>query len=248
MSTNQLPISVFDTPDELERAALDLVQSIVASASAETPVHIVLAGGSTPKRLYEKLAELDGIPWEHVHMWFGDERTVPPDHDDSNFKMCHESLLSSISIPAENIHRMRGEVHPEAAAQSYCDEIASHVPKRPSGMPRFDLVILGLGEDGHTASLFPNTEALDETSAFVVANEVPQEQTVRITMTTPVLDAAEHVLFLATGEAKAEALSAIVSAGKDGPPAGLVRPEPGELHWYVDRAAAHLLPDDQVSR
>lgn len=248
MSTEQLPIRIFDTPSDLERAALDFVQSIVASAAAEKPVHMVLAGGSTPKRLYEKLAELDGIPWEHIHVWFGDERTVPPDHEDSNFKMCHESLLSSISIPAENIHRMRGEVDPVAAAQAYSDEIASIVPKRPSGMPRFDLVILGLGEDGHTASLFPDTEALGEISAYVVSNEVPQQQTVRITMTNPVLNAADHVLFLATGEAKAEALSTIVSGGDDSPPAGSVRPEPGELHWYVDRAAASRIPNDQVSR
>lgn len=247
MPNQQLPITVFDSPADVEKAALDLVRSILARGSEDEPAHIVLAGGSTPRNLYERLAQVEDVPWDNVHVWFGDERTVPPDHEDSNYGMAHEHLLSRIDIPAENIHRVRGEDDPARAARDYSAEIGEYVELRPSGMPKFDLVILGLGEDGHTASLFPDTEALDATMEVVVANEVPQEDTTRITLTNPALNAAEHVLFLATGESKAEPLAAIVEGGDDAPPAAFVRPVPGELHWYVDRAAAGRLRGDQVS-
>lgn len=247
MPNQQLPITVFDSPADVEKAALDLVLSILARGSADEPAHIVLAGGSTPRNLYERLAEVEDVSWDNVHVWFGDERTVPPDHEDSNYGMAHEYLLSRIDIPPGNVHRMRGEDDPVAAARDYNAEIEQHVELRPSGMPIFNLVILGLGEDGHTASLFPDTEALEATTEVVVANEVPQEDTTRITLTNPALNAAEHVLFLATGESKAEPLAAIVAGGDDAPPAAFVRPVPGELHWYVDRAAASRLRGDQVS-
>lgn len=237
-------VTIFETPDELNDAALQLSMSILQQASSGARIHFVLAGGSTPKRLYELLAEQKTIPWKHIHIWFGDERTVGPDHDDSNYKMAFDSLLRNISIPEENIHRMRGEDDPPEAAAAYRDEIAAAVPFNTSGMPVFDLVILGLGEDGHCASLFPDTSALDEESLSVVENVVPQQDTVRITLTNSVLNAAKDVLFLAAGDSKAEAVEAVFTGGDDAPPAARVRPAPGRLHWFIDRAAASKLPGD----
>lgn len=237
-------IEVFPTPDDVATAARDLVLNVVARAEPTNPVHIVLAGGSTPANLYKLLARVDGVRWENVHFWFGDERTVPGDHDDSNYKMAMETFLAEISAPEGNIHRMRGEDSPEEAAEAYAALIRSLVPHNDDGIPVFDLILLGMGDDGHTASLFPGTEALAEQSEIVVANEVPQQDTVRITLTYPVLNAARNVLFLVTGEGKAEALAAVMADDEDSPPAAGVQPHPGELRWYVDSAAASRLVTD----
>jgi 6-phosphogluconolactonase len=248
MNEQQTEIRVFPAAADVALAARDLVLSIVSNAESNRPVHLVLAGGSTPVKLYELLVQDDTVSWANVHFWFGDERTVPPDHDDSNFGMAHSTLLSNLEVPSGNVHRMRGEDPPEAAAAAYQAEIEREVPLDPSGMPQFDLVLLGLGDDGHTASLFPGTEALAESERIVVANVVPQQNTVRITLTDVALNAASNVLFIVTGAAKANALASVIEDGDSAPPASLVNPVHGKLSWYVDEAAAANLSSDQVSR
>lgn len=236
-------LRVFPSVEALHAAALEVAREILAAGrDAKGEIHIALAGGSTPQRLYRLLAEDEGIDWEGVHLWFGDERPVPPDHDDSNYKMAVESLIRHIPVPESRIHRMRGEDHPAAAADEYEARLERHISSRLDGRPVFDLILLGMGDDGHTASLFPGTAALRENRRLVVANEVPQLGTTRITLTYPVLNAARKVLFLVSGAGKAPALAAVVAGGKDAPPAAGVRPERGELLWFVDEAAAGELP------
>ncbi len=237
-------IEIFPTPDDVAAAARDLVLTVVANATPGAPVHLVLAGGSTPAALYRLLAQAEGVRWENVHFWFGDERTVGPEHAESNYRMARETLIDEISAPPENVHRMRGEDDAGRAAAAYAGEIRQLVPANDAGIPVFDLILLGMGDDGHTASLFPGTEALAESEALVAANVVPQQETTRITLTYPVLNAARNLLFLVTGAGKADALAAVAAATADAPPAAGVKPTSGELRWYVDQAAAGKLALD----
>jgi 6-phosphogluconolactonase len=205
---------------------------------------VALAGGSTPKVTYEILAREYGGPedldWSKVHAFFGDERSVPPDHEDSNYRMAREALLSH--VPVGSVHRMRGEMEPREAAALYEKELEEFF----GGPPVLDLVLLGIGEDGHTASLFPDTPALDARDRWAVENPVEKLNTTRLTLTVPAVDAARKVAFLVAGEGKAEALEEILE-GDANPhkyPAKLVRPG-AELAWMVDRAAARLLTGHQ---
>jgi 6-phosphogluconolactonase len=236
-------LKVFHNTDELNQAALDFTRELLAASRDDTgEVHIALAGGSTPHGLYRKLAEDRGIDWDGVHLWFGDERTVPPDHPDCNFCMVRDTLLVHIPVPEGRIHRMRGEIDPAKAAAEYETRLTRHIATKRDGRPVLDLVLLGMGDDGHTASLFPNTDALQERERLAVENAVPQLDTTRITLTYPVLNAARNVLFLVAGESKAQALAGVVTGGESAPPAACVRPVRGDLLWYVDHAAASLLP------
>jgi 6-phosphogluconolactonase len=237
-----LNLLVHETPDELARAAArEFVARAEGAINALGRFAVVLAGGSTPEASYEVLArdypgELD---WGRVHVFFGDERTVPPDHEDSNYRMAHEALFSR--VPVGSVHRMRGELPPAEAAATYEEELRGFFG--PEGVPAFDLILLGLGEDGHTASLFPETSALDVTDRWVVANPVLRLETTRLTLTVPAINAAKAVTFLVAGEDKAEALKEILEGGADprAYPAKFVRLEGGDLTWMVDRAAASLL-------
>ena len=233
---------VYETSAEIaEAAARDF------AARAEEAIHergrfaVALAGGSTPKATYEALARdhAEDIDWARVHVFFGDERTVPPDHEDSNYRMAHEALLSR--VPVGGVHCMRGESPPAEAAATYEEELQRFFGA--GGSPSLDLILLGLGEDGHTASLFPETSALDVTDRWVVANPVLKLETTRLTLTIPVINAAKAVTFLVAGEGKAGALSEILEGDADprAYPAKLVHPESGDLTWMVDRAAASLL-------
>jgi len=200
---------------------------------------VALAGGSTPERAYRLLATThkDKVNWKQVYVFWGDERTVPPDHQDSNYRMALDAFLSGVPIPDDQIYRMRGELTPEEAAEDYNTKLQKFF----GGVgPRFDLIMLGMGDDGHTASLFPHTSALDAHEAWVVANHVPQQDATRITLTVPAINAAAEVLFMVTGEAKSDALQAVLQ-GKRQPatyPAQLVSPVDGALLWMVDQAAA----------
>jgi 6-phosphogluconolactonase len=230
---------VFENPRELARAAAQMFAEESAKNIREKgSFAVALAGGSTPKALYELLATeyRDALEWEKVHAFFGDERTVPPDHEDSNYRMAYEVLLSR--VPVGSVHRMCGELDPRDAATLYEQELRTFF----NGTPRFDLVLLGIGEDGHTASLFPRTPALDVTDRFVVENPVEKLVTVRLTLTVPVLNATRKVAFLVAGEGKAEALREILEGDADPHdcPAKLVHPADG-LDWFVDRGAARLL-------
>jgi 6-phosphogluconolactonase len=211
---------------------------------------LALAGGNTPRAVYETLAGASyrqKIPWRQVHFFWGDERMVPPEHMLSNFRMTNEAWLLHVPIPAENIHRMKGELAPEEAARDYRNELEHHFRKR-SALPDspssiFDLVLLGLGEDGHTASLFPKTHAVAESRQAATAVFVPQMNQWRVTLTLPVFNRARKVAFLASGKSKAQIISSILKLerGETQWPASLVQPASGELHWLLDAEAASLL-------
>ncbi|MCC6766750.1 MAG: 6-phosphogluconolactonase [Deltaproteobacteria bacterium] len=230
---------IFEDGDALARAvARDL--STLAAAAASAPFTIALSGGSTPKRLYELLAAppcRERVPWTKVELFFGDERSVPPEHPDSNYGMAKRALLDHVPVTA---HRMRAE---HGDAEGYARLLGERIARRRNGVPVLDVVLLGMGEDGHTASLFPGTAALGERARWVVMNDVPQLHTRRMTLTYPVLNAAERVWVLSAGAGKrtmvAECLAA-AARGDDPPPRPIVgiRPTDGELIWFLDKAAA----------
>ncbi len=232
-------VRVFENPQDLaETAAETFAEEAAKSIREKGRFAVALAGGSTPKALYELLADRyrDALDWSKVHAFFGDERTVPPDHEDSNYRMAYKALLSR--VPVGSVRRMRGELDPREAAALYEEELAAFF----GGRPRFDLVLLGIGEDGHTASLFPHTPALDVRDRWAVENPVQKLGTTRITLTVPAINAAGRVIFLVAGEGKAEALKEILEGDADPRdyPAKLVRLPDGP-EWFVDRAAAGFL-------
>jgi 6-phosphogluconolactonase len=233
---------VYETPEELAGAAArDFATRAKEAIDERGRFAVALAGGSTPNATYEVLARdyANELDWSRVHVFFGDERTVPPGHEDLNYRMAYETLLSR--VPVGSVHRMRGELPPDEAAAAYEEELRSFFGQ--VDVPRFDLILCGLGEDGHTLSLFPETAALDVTYRWVVANPVLKLGTARLTLTIPVLNASRAVTFLVAGESKAEALKEVLEGDADprAYPAKLVRPESRDLTWMVDRAAARLL-------
>lgn len=236
-----MSVQVFDTPEELAEAAAGAFAKKAGEAIAERGrFAVALAGGSTPESTYKTLARdyADAVDWPRVHVFFGDERPVPPDHEDSNYRMAWEALLDH--VPVGSVHPMPGELPPEEAASSYERELRHFFGGE---FPVFDLVMLGIGGDGHTASLFPETSALEVTDRLVVANPVLKLGTTRLTLTVPVLNAARDVFFLAAGEGKAEALKEILEYDADprAYPAKLVVGRKNEPTWMVDKAAASLL-------
>jgi 6-phosphogluconolactonase len=197
--------------------------------------HLALSGGSTPRLLYQRLARATQIDWSKVHVWWSDERDVPADHPESNYRMAYEAMLCWLSIPAGQIHRVPTELGPARAADAYEAEIRAHVDAG-----RFDLILLGLGDDGHTASLFPHTQALEVTNRLVAANFVPKLNAWRITFTAPLINAADTVFFLVSGAGKAAALRSVL-LGSYQPaalPAQQIAPFPGKLFWMTDADAA----------
>lgn len=235
-----MSVETFENPEKLaEAAARSFVEKAARAIAERGRFAAALAGGSTPKATYEVLARdhVSNVDWPNVHVFFGDERTVPPDHEDSNYRMAREVLIDH--VPVGSVHRMRGELPPDEAAASYEEDLRAFFEEEP---PVLDLVMLGIGGDGHTASLFPETSALEVTDRLVVANPVPKLGTTRITLTAPFLNAAREVTFLVAGEDKAEALKEILEGAADPReyPAKLVRPS-GDPIWMVDRAAARLL-------
>jgi 6-phosphogluconolactonase len=203
---------------------------------------VALSGGNTPRAVYSLLAsEHRQLPWDGIHIFFGDERHVPPDDPESNFRMANESLLSKVPIPEKNVHRIRAELDAEAAAREYEQELREFFQLVDHDWPRFDLIFLGLGDDGHTASLFPGSKALTNESNRVTANWVETFQTFRITLTYPVLNHAEEIIFLVSGASKAQILSEVLRPGAKRYPAQGVKPENGRLLWLVDKDAGSLL-------
>lgn len=235
-------LRVYEDKDRLaEAAARDFAERAAGAIATSGRFAVALAGGSTPKAAYELLATryADEVDWANVHVFFGDERSVPPDDADSNYRMAREALLDH--VPVGSVHRMRGELLPDEAAMRYEEELREFFGS-PGSLPEFDLMQLGIGEDGHTASLFPNTPALEVTDRWVAQNPVPKLETVRITLTLPVINAAKSVSFLVAGEGKAGALREILEGDADPRdyPARFVRPA-GELAWMADRSAAARL-------
>jgi 6-phosphogluconolactonase len=238
----QPEITVFDEAEEVARAAARRFAELAREAiDARGRFAVALSGGRTPKLTYQLLASdefRESIEWAHVHVFFGDERSVPPTNADSNYRMVDEALLSRVPIPSQNIHRMRGEGDAVANARLYEDELQTFFAG--ATWPRFDLVLLGMGDDGHTASLFPGTEALAEQRAWTVGVWVEKLKAYRITLTIPAINHAAHVIFLITGASKAERLAEVIRGGGRGEslPAQLIRPENGSLEFFLDRAAA----------
>jgi 6-phosphogluconolactonase len=237
MSADALPGEVCVLTDPIAMAAAAASWLSERSAAA-TPLRIAVSGGTTPRFLYEALASStfgNHIDWTRWHVFFGDERAVPSDDARSNYRLLHDALLSKVRVPPGQVHRMEAEsADLDAAAAAY----AALLETEAGAPPRLDVVLLGIGEDGHTASLFPGTPALSISHTWVTRGRAPTEPIDRITLTLPVLNAAAHVAFLVTGPAKADALRGVIAGSV---PAALVRPRDGRLLWFLDAAAARSL-------
>jgi 6-phosphogluconolactonase len=233
-------------PEELAQRAAAAVAEVAREAIEERGVFtLVLAGGDTPRRLYEKLAVDRETDWSRVEFFWGDERPVPPEHPESNFGMARAVLLRPLGIDPRRIHRIEAERGDRsAAARDYEQELAKIAGATLDGpAPRLDLVLLGMGADGHTASLFPYTDALSESRRWVVANDVPQLATRRITIAFPLIERARSVLVLVSGESKAAALVEVLEGNRDPErlPAQRLRAREDGVDWFVDAAAASRL-------
>jgi 6-phosphogluconolactonase len=245
-------IRIFPDADQLARfAARVFLSRLILTLPIQVEFTVALSGGSTPKKMFEILGNderfkngVEGGAWDYLHFFWSDERHVPPDHSESNFKLAYDSMLSPLGIREANIHRIKGELEDAGeAARQYEAEILRDFPVSVGQLPKFDLIFLGMGPDGHTASLFPGTKALQEENRLVVSNWVGKFYTERITMTAPLLNNAKCVVFLVSGQDKALPLKAVLE-GRYEPqqlPAQLVRPESGKLTWLLDSAAASLL-------
>lgn len=228
----------------VEGTAALIRQYIAASIRVRGRCALSLAGGGTPKAIYEQLADparQGAFDWSLVDIFFGDERCVPPDHPDSNYKMAHEALLGRAPIPPENIYRISGELPPAEAADQYEATLRAYFPQ---GRAHFDIVLLGMGHDGHTLSLFPKTPAIHEQQRWVVAQHIVGRDMWRVTLTPPAVNSADILLFLVNGANKADALRQVLGGPYDpnSYPAQVIRPTTGRVEWALDKAAASGLP------
>lgn len=234
-------IHISESKQEL---AKDFAQWMLEDIQTSTgDYHIALSGGSTPKVLFDEVSQnfRDLFPWERIHLWWGDERMVPPDDAESNYGMTHLRLISGIKIPTQNVHRIRGEENPEEECHRYGREIESYLSDS-DGAVRFDLMILGLGEDGHTASIFPDhMEYLKVETPTLLARH-PQTAQLRVSLSGTIINLSKKITFLVAGESKKEKVRAIIKNEQSGSlPAAFIEPVKGELHWFLDKAAAELL-------
>jgi 6-phosphogluconolactonase len=249
-------VQILADPAALCRVAAERFVSAAKSAvAANGRFTVVLSGGSTPKTLYSLLAndvELRAqVPWQLTYFFFGDERNVAPVDPDSNYRMAYEALLSKAPVDASHVFRMKGELQDtEEAATDYERVLREFFRPAEGELPRFDLVFLGMGPDGHTASLFPMSGALNEQQKLVKSNWVEKLHTYRITLTAPVLNAAAQVIFLVQGPDKAQSLKAVLQGAyqPQSLPSQLIRPSKGSLLWLVDSAAAALLDKKSLSK
>jgi 6-phosphogluconolactonase len=232
---------VYPDPEALARAAVEYFISLAKAAVDERGVFsVALSGGDTPKNFYALLATpqyAEQIPWDKTHIFWGDERCVPPEHPDSNYGLAQALLLSKVPLPEKNLHRIKCESSPERAATEYEAELREFFGTNPG----FDLVLLGVGEEGHTASLFPGGTALDEKHRWVLAQFFPKLPAWRITLTPIALNSAANVVFMICGEKKAGVIKQIFLEGGELLPVHLIRPRSGRLLWLLDASAASLL-------
>jgi 6-phosphogluconolactonase len=244
VAPGQANVLVVSSPAALaEQVAERFSEAAAEAVQRAGRFSVALSGGATPRGLYARLAAdpfRSRVDWGQVRVFWGDERCVPPEHPDSNYRLAQELLLSKVPVRPENVYRMPGEAtDPDLAAAEYAGELQTAFGLKRGERPRFDLILLGMGADGHTASLFPHSPALREVTRLSVAVYLEAEKRYRLTLTLPVLNAAVSVLFLVAGSDKARRLRTVLR-GKPSheAPASLVRPEGGSLHWIVDRAAA----------
>ena len=236
-------IRIFPDIAAMSRGAAASILSLAhASVASGGRFAFALSGGSTPRQLYSLLAAApwrEAMPWPQVHLFWADERCVPPDHRDSNYGMAHDTFLAQVPLPDGNVHRIRAEAGPDRAAEAYEEELEAFFGP---ALPSFDLVLLGSGEDGHTASLFPGSMHVRERKRLALAVSLARPGPDRVTLTLPVLNNARQVLFLVAGKKKAGVVHEIVEDGNPKRyPAGLVEPVQGCLTWMLDRQAAQLL-------
>jgi 6-phosphogluconolactonase len=249
MESSKPAIQIVADVEAISRKAAEVIMGLMAETlNTKTHFSIALSGGSTPKSLFTLLADdvslRTQVDWDKVHFFWGDERHIPPDHPDSNFRMANEVMLSKVEVPAENIHRVRAEEQDASkAAEEYEDELRTFFNLKPGELPRFDCVLLGMGPDGHTASLFPGTEALREQKRLVVSNWVEKFRTHRITLTAPAINNADCIIFLVSGEEKAEVLREVLEGEKNTElfPSQLIKPSHGKLLWLVAQSATTKL-------
>lgn len=244
----KITLYTYPDPAALAGGAAELFASNVLGAVQTRGVaRVAISGGTTPKAMFALLAAepfASQIPWDKLDLFWVDERCVPPDHADSNYRMTREALLSKVPLPAARIHRMEGELDPEVAATRYESTIRNAFRLEGAETPTFDLILLGMGDDGHTASLFPHTEGLNDLTHIVIANHVPQKDTWRITLTSPVINQGREVAFLIEGAAKAQVLHDVFLGPyqPDTYPSQIIRPASGRLTLLLDSAAAAKLP------
>jgi 6-phosphogluconolactonase len=240
-------LTIYENLDDLTRAAADIVVDIGHRAVAQGHFNVALSGGSTPRKLHTELAAppyRERINWSRIEFFWGDERYVPQDDPESNYRMARETLLDHVPVQPSQVHPIPTQMgDPAATAVAYSDELRRVFHLGPDELPRFDLILLGMGPDGHTASLFPHTAALHAQRRLVVANAVPQLQVFRITLTAEVINNGANVVFLVAGPDKADALHEVLEGAHDPEtyPSQLIAPTTGKLHWLADRAAAAKL-------
>ena len=253
MVSKNSKIQIVADADAMSRAAAETIVTYISEYLQTHDVYsIALSGGSTPRRLYALMANdaklQEQIPWDRVHFFWGDERHVPPGHPDSNYRMAYDALLSKIPIPSINIHRIKAE-DPDAdkAAADYEQEIRRFFKIDAGQMPRFNCVLLGMGPDGHIASLFPGTSALEETNRLAVANWVEKFRSYRVTLTVSVINNADRIIFLVSGEEKADTLKVVLEddVKSNRYPAQRIQPSDGKLIWFLDQSAAGRLAYDR---
>lgn len=248
---SKVHLEVYPDQKSLMRAAAEHVVNISESSlTTRGRFTLALSGGKTPRPLYQLLATDEFLPlidWNQTQVFWGDERCVPPEHPDSNYHMARELLLDYVPLPMDHIYRFKGELEPEQAAELYEERLHAFFSGREGSpehpRPRFDLVLLGIGDDGHTASLFPHTPGLTEVNRWATAHWVEKLDAWRLTLTPTALNEASHLLFVVEGENKAEAMRAIFDPDTDPMmyPAKLIQPRDGSVTWLVDEAAARLL-------
>ena len=244
--SGQQRVLVYPADRLVEETARRLVVITRERIAATGRCTVALSGGSTPGPVYRRLATSplrDEVDWSCVHVFWGDERTVPPESDQSNYRLARETLLDHVPIPAGQIYRLRGEIDPETAAAEYEQTIRRVFNLAPGELPVFDLLLQGIGPDGHTASLFPGTVALHERERLVVANVVPQLNTMRLTLTVPVIQNAARIVVLVAGRDKAEAVRRALEGewNPEETPSQILRQARGEVDWLLDAEAASLL-------
>jgi 6-phosphogluconolactonase len=250
--SNKLKIMYCVEPDGAalaQRAARHFVVMASEAVARRGQARVAISGGSTPKAAFKLLADpqepwRERMPWNKLELYWVDERTVPPDSAESNYRMTREALLDHAPLRSEQVHRIEGELEPEVAAARYESMLRNDFRLEGAESPRFDLVELGMGDDGHTASLFPHTEAIHTLGRLVMANQVPQKDTWRITLTWPVINNASSVFFLIGGADKAKVLSDVFMGARDPErlPSQLIWPASGILTLFLDKDAAALLP------
>ena len=250
--SNKLKIMYCVEPDGAalaQRAARHFVEMASEAVARRGQARVAISGGSTPKAAFKLLADpqqpwRERMPWDKLELYWVDERTVPPDSAESNYRMTREALLDHAPLRPEQVHRMEGELEPEVAAARYESMLRNDFRLEGAESPRFDLVELGMGDDGHTASLFPHTEAIHTLGRLVMANQVPQKDTWRITLTWPVINNASSVFFLIGGADKAKVLNDVFMGACDPErlPSQLIWPASGILTLFLDKDAAALLP------